>query len=100
MRTINRVNYLTLALVVLASSGLLSQVQALSSTPDGCYPNFTTAGGGDALNALTTGQGNRGLGWRSLFSNATGNFNTGVGSGALALNMDLPLSGCSHLTCH
>ena len=33
----------------------------------GCYPNFTTAGGCDALNSLTTGAGNTALGWRSLF---------------------------------
>ena len=30
--------------------------------------------------------GNTGVGWYSLFSNSTGNFNTGVGAGALALN--------------
>ena len=29
--------------------------------------------------------GNTGVGWYSLFSNTTGNFNTGVGAGALAL---------------
>ena len=50
MRTINRVIYLTLVLVVLAQTGLLSQVQAVSPTPDGS----------------------------SLSSNTTGNFNTGV----------------------
>ena len=32
------------------------------------------------------GAGNTGVGWFSLFSNTTGNFNTGVGAGALALN--------------
>jgi hypothetical protein len=35
MRTINRVTYLTLALILLASLGLLSQVQAVSPTPGG-----------------------------------------------------------------
>ncbi len=38
-----------------------------TSTPTptpGCYPNFTTAEGCDALNSLTTGAGNTGLGWR------------------------------------
>src|SRR5262249_20747094 len=58
MRTINRVIYLTLALVVLEPTGLLRQVQAVSPTPDG----------------------------RSPFSNTAGNVNTGVGGGALALN--------------
>ena len=66
--------------------GLLPQMQAVSPAPDGCYPNFTTAEGCNALNLLTTGAGNTGLGWRSLFSDSTGNFNTGVGAGALALN--------------
>ncbi|MGC1323268.1 MAG: tail fiber domain-containing protein, partial [Candidatus Udaeobacter sp.] len=61
-------------------------VKAVRPTPDGCYPNFTTAEGCDALNSLTTGTGNTGLGWRSLFLNTTGSFSTGVGAGALALN--------------
>src|SRR5215813_8875862 len=58
MRKINPVIYLTLALVVLAPTGLLSQVQAVSPTPDG----------------------------GSLLLNTPSNFNTGVGSGAPALN--------------
>src|SRR4051794_4524904 len=66
--------------------GLLPQVQAVSPAPDGCYPNFTTAEGCNALNALSTGAGNTGLGWYSLFLDTTGSFNTGVGGGALALN--------------
>jgi plastocyanin len=53
---------------------------------DGCFPNFTTAEGCDALASLTIGAGNTALGWRSLFLNTTGSFNTGVGGGALALN--------------
>jgi hypothetical protein len=56
------------------------------STPDGCYPNFTTVEGCNALGSLTTGAGNTALGWRSLFLDTTGSFNTGVGGGALALN--------------
>jgi hypothetical protein len=55
-------------------------------TPEGCYPNFTTAEGCDALGFLTTGSGNTALGWRALFVDTIGNFNTGVGGGALALN--------------
>jgi hypothetical protein len=58
----------------------------LSPPPDGCYPNFTTAEGCNALNFLTTGAGNTALGWFALFSDSTGAFNTGVGAGALALN--------------
>ena len=38
MRIINRVIYLTLALVILASLGLLSQVQAVSPTPEPYQP--------------------------------------------------------------
>src|SRR5438093_10073281 len=53
---------------------------------DGCFPNFTTAEGCDALSLLTTGAGNTALGWRSFFLDTTGNFNTGVGGGALSLN--------------
>ena len=55
-------------------------------TPEGCYPNFTTAEGCDALGFLTTGSGNTGLGWRALFVDTIGAFNTGAGGGALALN--------------
>ena len=72
-------------LPVLACFALLP-AQAVSPAPDGCYPNFTTAEGCDALNSLTTGAGNTGLGWRSLFLTTDGSFNTGVGVGALVLN--------------
>jgi hypothetical protein len=75
-----------LVTIVLSCPGLLSQVQAISPTPDGCYPNFTTAEGCNALNLLTTGAANTALGWRSLVSDSSGSFNTGVGAGALALN--------------
>lgn len=73
-------------LPVLACFAFLPGARAVSPAPDGCYPNFTTAEGCDALSLLTTGAGNTALGWRSLFSNTTGSFNTGVGGGALALN--------------
>jgi hypothetical protein len=65
---------------------LLPQMQAVSPAPDGCYPNFTTAEGCDALSLLTTGAANTALGWRSLFSASSGSFSTGVGAGALVLN--------------
>src|SRR6516165_2457625 len=71
--------------VMLAACAFLSEAQAVSPPPDGCYPNFTTAEGCNALFSLTTGAGNTGLGWYSLFRNTTSNFNTGVGAGALAL---------------
>jgi uncharacterized coiled-coil protein SlyX len=73
-----------LAFLCLLAAG--PQAQALSPAPDGCYPNFTTAEGCNALNFLTSGAGNTGVGWRSLFSNNAANFNTGIGAGTLLLN--------------
>jgi hypothetical protein len=64
----------------------LFEAGAVSPPPDGCYPNFTTAEGCDALSLLTTGAGNTAVGWSSLSSNSGGNFNTGIGGGALTLN--------------
>ena len=75
-----------LIVITLLLLGLLPQVQAVSPAPDGCYPGFTTAEGCNALKFLTTGLGNTGIGWYSLYVNTTGSFNTGVGGGALALN--------------
>ena len=77
---------LTAILPVLACFALLPGAQAISPSPDGCYPNFTTAEGCNALAGLGTGAGNTGLGWYSLFSDTTSSFNTGVGAGALVLN--------------
>ena len=75
-----------LAALLLACFGLLHRAYAVVPAPDGCYPNFTTAEGCDALNSLASGAGNTGVGWRSLFLNTTGSFNTGVGAGTLVLN--------------
>src|SRR5436305_3153658 len=82
----NRNTILMVILPVLACFALLPGARAVSPAPDGCYPNFTTAEGCDALGSLTIGAGNTALGWRSLFLDTTGSFNTGVGGGALALN--------------
>jgi hypothetical protein len=76
----------SLIVVLIVCFWSLQNAHAISPTPDGCNPNFTTAEGCDALNSLTTGAGNTGLGWRSLFSDTTGSFNTGVGGGTLVLN--------------
>ena len=79
----------TILLASLAALGcftVLPGARAVNPPPDGCYPNFTTAEGCDALSSLTIGAGNTGLGWRALFTDSTGNFNTAVGAGALALN--------------
>jgi len=74
---------ITLALLCF---GLLPRAQAVSPPPPGGYPNFTTAAGDHALQALTLGVGNTAIGTFSMFSLTTGNFNTAVGAGALDLN--------------
>ena len=66
--------------------GFLPRVQAVSPPPPGGYPNFTTAAGDHALQALTLGVGNTGIGTFSLFSVTAGSFNTAVGAGSLDLN--------------
>ena len=76
---------ITLALLFVCS-GVLPKVQAVVPPPEGGYPNFTTAAGDHALQALTLGVGNTAIGTFSLFSVTTGNFNTAVGAGSLDLN--------------
>ena len=71
---------------VLICVATLPGAHAVSPPPDGGYPNFTTAAGNHALQALTSGVGNTAIGKFSLFSVTTGNFNTAVGAGALDLN--------------
>ena len=75
-----------LILSVLAWFALLPGVRAVSPAPDGCYSNYTTAEGCNALAGLGAGAGNTGLGWYALFSDSSGSFNTGVGGGALVDN--------------
>jgi trimeric autotransporter adhesin len=74
------------AVAVLISVAVLPKTHAVTPPPDGGYPNFTTAEGLNALKNLTTGAGNTGVGWYSLFSDTAASFNTGVGAGTLALN--------------
>ena len=71
---------------ILLSFALSPMAQAVVPAPDGCYPNFTTAAGCNALQSLTTGVANTGIGWYSLFGNSSGSYNTAVGAGALDLN--------------
>src|SRR5262249_368597 len=80
---------LTTILPVLACFACLPEIEAASQvapSPGGCYPGFTTAEGCLALQKLSTGTGNTGVGWRSLFLVDSGSFNTGVGAGTLVLN--------------
>jgi hypothetical protein len=51
--------------------------------PDGCYPNFNTAEGCNALFSVTTGAANTAVGWFSLRGTTEGSFNTGLGAGTL-----------------
>ena len=81
----------TLASCVLVCFAFLPQMHAAPNAygvppPDGCYPGFTTAEGCNALANLTTGAGNTGIGWYSLFFAGSSSFSTGVGAGALVLN--------------
>src|SRR6266516_738520 len=74
-------------LIVIAVLIVFSQkTRAVVPAPDGCFPGFTTAEGCNALNFLTTGAGNTGVGWYSLYLVGGANFNTGVGAGTLVLN--------------
>src|SRR6266481_5652255 len=82
----NRSINLMVIMLVLACFALSPAGRAVSSVPDGCYPNYTTAEGCNALALLTTGVGNTAVGWYSLSSVGPNSFNTGVGAGALALN--------------
>ena len=72
--------------LILVCFAFAPQTRALVPPPDGGYPGFNTAEGDKALNLLTTGAGNTGLGWRACFNNFGASFNTGVGAGALVLN--------------
>ncbi len=78
--------FIFFALCGFALSPLAQAAPQVVPAPDGCYPNYTTAEGCNALNFLTTGAGNTGVGWYSLFSNTDASFNTGIGGGALVLN--------------
>jgi hypothetical protein len=71
---------------VLAWFALSPTAQAVVPPPDGGYPNFTTAAGDHALQALTSGAANTAIGTYSLFSVTTGNNNTAVGALSLDLN--------------
>jgi hypothetical protein len=75
-----------LVTIVVACFALLAQMQAVTPTPDGCYTGYTTAEGCNALQSLTTGLGNTGVGWYALFGNSIGSYNTAIGAGALDLN--------------
>jgi uncharacterized coiled-coil protein SlyX len=82
----------TLASCVLLCLAFLPRAQAapdIVPPPDGCYPNFTTAEGCQALkNVNGNANANTALGWRALYSAGGASFNVGVGAGALVLDHD------------
>jgi hypothetical protein len=86
MKTLTNILCPVLTVIALTCLTLLQNAQAVNPPPDGGYPNFTTAEGTNALKSLTTGAGNTGVGWYSLFSDITGSLNTSVGAGTLVLN--------------
>ena len=86
MTTVMKAFYAAFALFAFACLTVSPSARAISPAPDGCYPNYTTAEGCGALQSLTLGVGNTGLGWYSLYSDIGGSYNTSAGTGALALN--------------
>jgi Chaperone of endosialidase len=74
-------------LLLFACVALASAAQAVTPAPDGGYPGFNTAEGINALQNLTTGVANSAVGWRSLFSNIDGSYNTALGAGTLLFNV-------------
>ncbi len=59
---------------------------AVTSAPDGGYPNGNTAEGEDALFGVSSGFNNVAVGFEALYANTSGNENTGTGYRALYSN--------------
>jgi len=78
----------TTAMSALVCFGLCQQVQSATDTPDpgGSLPTSNTADGQGALGSLTTGLYNSAFGFLSVLSLSDGNFDTGVGAGALLVD--------------
>jgi hypothetical protein len=68
----HRSNILIAILPVVACFAFSPGAQALFPQADGCYPNWTTAEGCNALGGLGTGGGNTGLGWYALSEDTDG----------------------------
>jgi hypothetical protein len=77
-----------LVTLLLACFGVLHQAQAVITDPEDWFPNGNTAAGQGALFNVNLDQGlfNTALGLLSLSGITEGDFNTGVGAGALAFN--------------
>ena len=79
--------------LVLVCFAIAPLVRAVVPAPDGGYPGFNTAEGQNALFNLTTGVGNTGVGWFSLWSDTDGSYNTAVGAGTLLFNVGNQMTG-------
>jgi hypothetical protein len=86
MKRMTNIIYPVCTALALVCFAILPRAYAVVPAPDGFYPGFNTAEGQNALENLSTGQGNTAVGWFSLSSVTTGSFNTGVGAGTLVLN--------------
>src|SRR5437667_10826761 len=77
-----------IAMSALVCFGLCQLVQSATDTPDpgGSLTTSNTADGQGALGSLTTGLYNSAFGFLSVLSLSDGNFDTGVGAGALLVD--------------
>src|SRR5437879_12988358 len=78
----------TTAMSALVCFGLCQQMQSATDTPDpgGYLATSNTADVQGALGSLTTGLYNSAFGFLSVLSLSDGNFDTGVGAGALLVD--------------
>lgn len=76
-----------LVFLALGFFAVCESLRAVVPAPDGGYPGFNTAEGQNALFNLTTGVGNTGVGWFSLWGDTEGSYNTAVGAGTLLFNV-------------
>src|SRR5467141_2397218 len=82
MKNRSRLAIFAMILSAVTCFGLLSGARAA----DGDLGGGNTNEGFRALNSLTTGGFNTGLGWYSLFGNSTATADTAVGAGSLVLD--------------
>jgi Chaperone of endosialidase len=84
MKSTIQIILITMALHSVEVSG--TKMYAIVPPPGGGYPGGNTAAGQQAFLFLTSGQYNTAVGFLSQAGNATANFNTAVGAGALLSN--------------
>jgi hypothetical protein len=86
-KNLRRGLFLIPLVLALAALALVPAARALRPSPDGGYPNETTAEGDGVLFSLTTGEGNTALGSNALHANTTGSQNTATGCNALRFHI-------------